>query len=76
MPNTPAQWLSTLQSYAFPSIGAVKVNEVSRKQVVDATSPLILASRRETAIDYVRQRIRAVMDRAVALGVHRLQPCW
>ena len=28
------QWLSTLETYAFPIIGAVKVNEISRKQVV------------------------------------------
>jgi integrase len=59
------QWLSTLETYAFPSIGAVKVNEVSRKQVVDALSP-IWHTKAETA-RRVRQRIRAVMDRAVAL---------
>ena len=60
------QWLSTLETYAFPSIGAVKVNEVSRKQVVDVLSP-IWHTKAETA-RRVRQRIRAVMDRAVALG--------
>ena len=60
------QWLSTLETYAFPSIGAVKVNEITRKQVVDALSP-IWHTKAETA-RRVRQRIRAVMDRAVALG--------
>ena len=59
------QWLSTLETYAFPSIGAVKVNEITRKQVVDALSP-IWHTKAETA-RRVRQRIRAVMDRAVAL---------
>ena len=59
------QWLSTLETYAFPIIGAVKVNEISRKQVVDVLSP-IWHTKAETA-RRVRQRIRAVMDRAVAL---------
>ena len=61
-----AQWVSTLETYTFPTIGAVKVNEITRKQVVDALSP-IWHTKSETA-RRVRQRIRAVMDRAVALG--------
>ena len=60
-----AQWLSTLQSYAFPAIGNLKLNEISRKNVVDALSP-IWNAKPETA-RRIRQRIRAVMDRAVAL---------
>ena len=60
-----AQWLSTLQSYAFPTIGALRVNEITRKHVVEALSP-IWTAKPETA-RRVRQRIRAVMDRAVAL---------
>ena len=60
------QWLSTLETYAFPSIGAVRVNEITRMQVAEALSP-IWTAKPETA-RRVRQRIRAVMDRAVALG--------
>ena len=60
-----AQWLSTLEAYVFPTIGTAKVNEVSRKQVVGVLSP-IWHTKAETA-RRVRQRIRAVMDRAVAL---------
>ena len=60
-----AQWLSTLQTYAFPALGSLRVNEVTRKQVVDVLSP-IWTTKPETA-RRVRQRIRAVMDRAVAL---------
>ena len=60
------QWLSTLETYAFPAIGTVKVNEITRRQVVDVLSP-IWHTKAETA-RRVRQRIRAVMDRAVALG--------
>ena len=59
------QWLSTLETYAFPTIGIVKVNEIMRRQVVDVLSP-IWHTKAETA-RRVRQRIRAVMDRAVAL---------
>ena len=60
-----AQWLSTLETYAFPTIGAVKVNEITRKQVVDALLP-IWRTKAETA-RRVRQRIQAVMGRAMAL---------
>ena len=60
------QWLSTLETYAFPTIGIVKVNEIMRRQVVDVLSQ-IWHTKAETA-RRVRQRIRAVMDRAVALG--------
>ena len=61
-----AQWSSTLATYAFPTIGALKVNEITRKHVVDALSP-IWTSKPETA-RRVRQRICAVMDRAAALA--------
>ena len=60
-----AQWRSTLETYAFPTLGALKVNEITRRHVVDALSP-IWTSKPETA-RRVRQRIRAVMDRAAAL---------
>ena len=60
-----AQWLSTLQTYAFPALGSLRVNEITNKQVVDVLSP-IWSNKPETA-RRVRQRIRAVMDRAVAL---------
>ena len=60
-----AQWLSTLQTYAFPALGSLRVNEITNKQVVDVLSP-IWSTKPETA-RRVRQRIRAVMDRAVAL---------
>ena len=60
-----AQWESTLETYAFPTLGALKVNEITRRHVVDALSP-IWTSKPETA-RRVRQRVRSVMDLAVAL---------
>ena len=60
-----AQWLSTLEAYAFPALSSLRVNEVTRKQVAGLLS-LIWTTKPETA-RRIRQRIRAVMDRAVAL---------
>ena len=60
-----AQWESTLETYAFPALGALKVNEITRRHVAEALSP-IWTTKVETA-RRVRQRIRAVMDRAVSL---------
>ena len=60
-----AQWESTLQTYAFPKLGALKVNEIDRKHVVEVLSP-IWTTKAETA-RRVRQRIRSVMDRAISL---------
>ena len=60
-----AQWESTLQNYAFPKIGSLRVNEIDRKDVVEVLAP-IWTSKAETA-RRVRQRIRSVMDRAISL---------
>ena len=60
-----AQWLSSLATYVFPSIGSIRVDEISRRDVIETLSP-IWTSKPETA-RRVRQRIRAVMDRAVAM---------
>ena len=67
-----AQWSSTLAAYAFPTLGALKVNEITRKHVIDVLAP-IWTSKPETA-RRVRQRIRAVMDRAAALGLIDYNP--
>ena len=59
------QWLSTLETYAFPPLRSLRVDQITRRHVVDLLSP-IWTSKPETA-RRVRQRIRAIMDRAVAL---------
>lgn len=63
-----AQWLSTLESYAFPTIGALRINQIDVPDVLRVLSPIWL-SRPETA-RRVRQRIRTVLDWARAAG-HR-----
>ena len=60
-----AQWLSTLETYVFPTLRSLRVDQITRRHVVGLLSP-IWTTKPETA-RRVRQRIRAVMDRAVAL---------
>ena len=59
-----AQWLSTLEAYVFPSIGAVPVSEVDGPMVRDVLVAIWLA-KPETA-RRVRQRIGTVIDWATA----------
>ncbi len=61
-----ADWLATLNRHAFPVLGHMMVNTISRTDVLDVLTP-IWTSRPETA-RRVRQRIRTVMQWAVAHG--------
>ena len=59
-----AQWLSTLEAYAFPTIGKLKVDQLSAPDIVNVLSPIWL-EKPETA-RRVRQRIGTVLDWAIA----------
>ena len=61
-----AQWLSTLDAYAFPAFGDVAVNQVDAPAVRDALAAIWL-TKPETA-RRLRQRINTVIDWAVAKG--------
>ncbi|MBY4636825.1 tyrosine-type recombinase/integrase [Sphingopyxis sp. XHP0097] len=61
-----AQWLATLDAYAFPAFGDVSVGLVDAPAVRDALAAIWL-KKPETA-RRLRQRIRAVIDWAVAKG--------
>lgn len=65
-----AQWQTTLVTYAYPVIGAKPVAEIEPGDVLKVLSPIWL-QKPETA-RRVRQRIRVVLDWAVAAG-HRSQ---
>ena len=65
-PKHRAQWLSTLEAYAFPSFGDRSVAQVDAAAVRDALSAIWL-EKPETA-RRLRQRIRTVIDWAVAKG--------
>lgn len=61
-----AQWLNTLESYAFPSLGNTPVNRIEPGDVLKVLLP-IWTSKPETA-RRVLQRLRTVLDHATAAG--------
>lgn len=69
-PKHRAQWLSTLQTYAFSSIGGTPVDKVAGPAIRDLLAP-IWNDKPETA-RRVLQRIKTVLDWAHAKG-HRAE---
>lgn len=67
-----AQFISTLETYAFGHFGPSKISDVSTADVLAALSP-IWVSKPETA-RRVRQRIGTVMSWAIAKGWRRDDP--
>lgn len=61
-----AQWLTTLEEYAFPTLGALTVEKIETPHVRTALLPIWL-DKPETA-RRVRQRIGTVLDWAAAKG--------
>jgi len=61
-----AQWLTTLESYAFPKLGRRLVSEIEGPIIRDVLAPIWL-EKPETA-RRVRQRIGAVLDWSYAKG--------
>lgn len=71
-PKHAAQFISTLEVYAFPHFGRKKVSEVSPSDVLAALGP-IWTEKPETA-RRVRQRIGTVMKWTIAKGWRRDDP--
>lgn len=67
-----AQFISTLETYAFPRIGKINVGEVTAADVLAVLSP-IWTTKRETA-RRVKQRIGTVLKWAVAQGWRQDNP--
>jgi integrase len=61
-----AQWINTLETYAFPVIGDLPVNKIDRHAILDVLLPIWI-DKNETA-RRVRQRIGAVLDWAFVKG--------
>ena len=61
-----AQWIQTLRTYAFPTMGALTVDAVERGHILDVLQPIWIA-KPETA-RRVMQRIGAVLDWAYGKG--------
>ena len=61
-----AQWITTLETYAFPKIGETKVSHVEVSDIIDVLKP-IWTAKHETA-DRVRQRMGVIFQRAQNVG--------
>ncbi|ROZ72080.1 site-specific integrase [Ramlibacter sp. WS9] len=59
-----AQWRATLETYAYPKIGHMPVNEVKKSHLLEVLEPL-WHTRTETA-ERLRQRISVVLDWATS----------
>ncbi len=66
-------WWRSLERYAFPQIGRRPVSEVDTADVLDILTP-IWHVKAETA-RAVRQRIRSVLEWAIALDMRSDNPC-
>lgn len=62
-----AQWMATLEAYAFPEIGSLPVGLVDRNHIMKILEP-IWTTKTETA-SRVRGRIEKILDRAKAIGL-------
>ncbi len=69
----PRSWLTSLERYAFPRIGGRLVSEVTGADVLEVLMP-IWHEKAQTA-RRVRQRIRAVLEWAVAVELRVDNPC-
>ena len=72
-PQHAQLWLSSLERYALPRIGGMPVSEVTSADVIGILAPIW----HETAATArkLRQRIRAVMEWAVAMDLRPDNPC-
>ena len=72
-PKHSREWLSSLSRFAFPRIGKVPVSEVTSADVLEILTPLW--HRKVATAKRVRQRLRAVLEWAVAMEYRPDNPC-
>ena len=72
-PKHSREWLSSLSRFAFPRIGKMPVSEVSSADVLEILTPLW--HRKVATAKRVRQRMRAVLEWAVAMEYRLDNPC-
>ena len=72
-PRHPREWMSSLRRFAFPRIGKMPVSEVTSADVLEILTP-IWHLQAPTA-RRVRQRLRAVLEWAVAMEFRMDNPC-
>ena len=66
-------WWTSLERYAFPRIGARPVSDVTGAEVLDVLTPIWHA--KPSTARRVRERIRAVLEWAVAVELRTDNPC-
>ena len=64
-PRHSQEWISSLRRFAFPRIGKVPVSEVTSADLLEILTPLW--HRKVATAKRVRQRLRAVLEWAVAM---------
>ena len=67
-----AQWLTTLETYAFPKIGGLRIDSVETRHVLAVLEPIWL-TKSETA-RRLKQRMGTIFDWAQAAGFMKLDP--
>ena len=72
-PKHSREWLSSLTRFAFPRIGKVPVSEVTSADLLEILTPLW--HRKVATAKHVRQRLRVVLEWAVALEYRIDNPC-
>ena len=69
-----AQWLSSLATYAFPTLGSLRVNEITRRHVIDALTSHLDHQAGDRAAGTAAHPLHHGPGRCH--GVRRLQPGW
>ena len=72
-PRHPREWISSLRRFAFPRIGRMPVSEVTSADVLEILTPIW--HRKASSGRRVRQRLRAVLEWAVAMEYRIDNPC-
>ena len=72
-PKYPKIWLSSLEHYAFTRIGKLPVSEVTSADLLEVLGPIWHVKARTART--VRQRMRAVLEWAVAMELRTDNPC-
>ena len=72
-PRQAHDWMASLRRYAFPRIGGVPVSEVTTGDVIEILIPIWHV--KATTARCVRQRIRTVLEWAVAMELRTDNPC-
>ena len=69
----PREWMSSLRRFAFPRIGNMPVSEVTSADLLEILTPIW--HRKASSARRVRQRLRAVLEWAVAMEYRLDNPC-